>query len=413
MLELKPFGKKAHDFAFRPPEKLAFINILSGAIRSSKTTACIPRIFAACAIKKPGHKLISGVSKSTIKNNILGDVFDIAGKENYTYNAQSGELTLFGSKFIVTGAKDEGSEKYIRGLTLHWALVDEAVLIPESFWLMLVGRLSVVGSTLIATTNPGSPASWLYRDWVADQEKIRSGDVFVQHFTLYDNPNLDPEVIKRYERMYRGVWFRRMIKGEWCPASGAIWGDVLTDDLLYDPWEEPEGLKSPGGFVQRFVLIDVGTHNPFVAIDTYDDGSVWWAADEYRWDSQKEYRQKSNSEYADDIEKFIGPARNAICVIDPSALSFKVELELRGIPYMDAVNDVYQGILKTSTVMATKKIRFNRVKCAEGIKEMQSYMWDPKKSARGVEEPIKAADHYCDGIRYGIATVFDDWRLAA
>jgi len=45
------------------------------------------------------------------------DVFDwwkgLFGENNYSYNRQSGELWLLGNKWLVIGAKDEGSEKYI------------------------------------------------------------------------------------------------------------------------------------------------------------------------------------------------------------------------------------------------------------------------------------------------------------
>jgi len=112
-VDLKPFGKKAHRFAFRPPEQDARYNILTGAIRSSKTISMIPKVLAACASKVPGQKLIAGVSKTTIKNNCLSDIFDIVGKGNYKYNSQTGDLTILGSRFIVAGAKDSGSEKFI------------------------------------------------------------------------------------------------------------------------------------------------------------------------------------------------------------------------------------------------------------------------------------------------------------
>ena len=413
MLHLNPFGPKAHSFAFRPPDKLARVNILTGAIRSAKTTCCIPQIIAACGSKKPGLKLISGVSKTTIKNNILNDVFELVGKGNYNYNAHSGDLTLYGSRFLCVGAKDEGSEKFIRGLTLSWAMCDEVSLMPESFFKQLIGRLSVPGAFLIGTTNPGNRGHWLFEEWIDNEEKKKNGDVYTLQFGLEDNPSLDKDYVTSIKRMYSGVWFKRMILGEWCNAEGIVYKDCFTQDLIYNQSEEPIGLKNEGGSIERLVAVDVGTANDFVALDIYDDGQYWWFADEYRHSGRKSGFQKSNGQYCDDLINFIGPKNNATVIVDPSAAAFKVELSLRGIPYMDADNDVYQGIQTVSSIMTSKRVKFNREKVAATIKELDNYAWDSKKTDRGLEQPVKINDHGADAMRYACQTRFDRWRLQA
>jgi hypothetical protein len=45
---------------------------------------------------------------------------------------------LFNSEWLIIGAKDEGSERYIRGLTVGVALCDEVSLMPKSFFQMLL-----------------------------------------------------------------------------------------------------------------------------------------------------------------------------------------------------------------------------------------------------------------------------------
>ena len=54
-------------------------------------------------------KVITGVSKQSIHNNVSTDLFDIVGTRNYSYNRNSGQLRLCGSEWLVIGAKDEGS----------------------------------------------------------------------------------------------------------------------------------------------------------------------------------------------------------------------------------------------------------------------------------------------------------------
>ena len=117
----------------------------------------------------PGLLLMTGVSKDTIYDNVLNDLFDTIGEENYHYNRQSGSLDVFWRdadgehmrRIKVVGAKDEGSEKFIRGKTLAGAYCDELTLMPERFFKQLLNRLSVPGAKLYSTTNPDSPMHYI------------------------------------------------------------------------------------------------------------------------------------------------------------------------------------------------------------------------------------------------------------
>jgi hypothetical protein len=150
-----------------------------------------------------------------------------------------------------------------------------------------------------------------------------------------------------------------------------------------------------------------------VFLDIYDDGKMFWVAREYYWDSAKQMRQKTDAEYADDLVKFIGPQRNAKVIIDPSAASFKAEMTKRGIWYVDAENDVNEGVRIVSMVLNQRKVRFCRQAVPNTIQEMQTYAWDNKAALRGEERPLKMHDHGPDAFRYFAMTEVPYWRLAA
>ena len=164
-MEFRDWGIKALDFIEKPIEEDAFINILEGSVRSGKTVAMIPKWLNYIMTGPPGLLLMTGVSKDTIYDNVLNDLFDTIGEENYHYNRQSGSLDVFWRdadgehvrRIKVVGAKDEGSEKFIRGKTLAGAYCDELTLMPERFFKQLLNRLSVPGAKLYSTTNPDSP----------------------------------------------------------------------------------------------------------------------------------------------------------------------------------------------------------------------------------------------------------------
>jgi PBSX family phage terminase large subunit len=412
MIDLN-FGTRAEPFAVRPPEQDCPINILEGAVRSGKTWCLHPKALYCCRYEVGGRKIITGVSKQTVYNNVLTDLFDIVGPRHYSYNRNTGQLRLCGTEWLVIGAKDEGSERYIRGLTVGVALCDEVSLMPQSFFQMLLSRMSPKGARLYGTTNPDSPYHWLKAEYLDNPELRTKRILWSDHFTMTDNPNLAPEYVEAQKRLYSGFFFKRFIEGLWVVAEGAIYKDSWSEDLLYHQNEEPQGLRARGGHVQRIIPIDYGTTNPMVFLDVYDDGKLYWVAREYYWDSAKQMRQKTDAEYADDLVEFIGPQRNAKVIIDPSAASFKAEMTKRGIWHVDADNEVNEGIRIASMVLNKRMARFCRQTTQNTIQEMQTYAWDRKAAQRGEEKPLKMHDHGPDAFRYFAMTEVPYWRLAA
>jgi PBSX family phage terminase large subunit len=410
----KPFTEKSADFILRDPKQDAFINILEGPIRSSKTWTMIPKILLRLnCYKVSGERIFFGVTKETIYNNVLNDLFNMLGPRRYSYNRQTGALYLDGVRWRVIGAKDEGSEKFIRGATVGLAYGDELVLTPKSFFDMMLGRMSPEGARLYGTTNPDNPFHWLYTDYITDIEKLQSGLVQVIKFELRDNTSLSEETIRRYESMYKGVFHKRMILGEWVVAEGAIYRDSYDPALNdYDDDSRPISLGNSGGFVEMVIPLDYGTTNPMVFLHIIDDGAIYWVDREYYWDSKVEAAQKTDGQYATDLLEFretVAP-RGALVVVDPSAASFKAEMSLRGIWHVDADNNVEDGIRKTSSLLAQRKIRIHK-RCRMLRLELQTYAWDTKKEKKGEDEPLKVHDHAPDALRYFVNTKVPAWRI--
>ena len=406
------FGPKAERFAMRPPEFDRPINILEGAVRSGKTYCLHPKAIYSCRYPVAGRKIITGVSKQSIYNNVLNDLFNILGPRNCAYSRDSGQLRICDSEWLVIGAKDEGSEKYIRGLTVGIGLCDEISLMPQSFFQMLLSRMSPKGARLYGTTNPDSPFHWLKANYLDNEELRNTGILWSQHFTMEDNPNLSPEFVESQKKLYTGFFYKRFIEGLWVIAEGAIYKDSWSEDLLYDIKDEPLGLRRQQGYQQRIIAVDYGTTNPMVFLDIYDDGKLYWVVQEYYWDSAVEMRQRTDAEYVDDLLAFMGPQRNAKVVVDPSAASFKTEMLKRGIWHVDAGNEVNDGIRVVSMILNQKLVRFCRQTTKKTVQEMQTYAWDSKAALRGEEKPLKIHDHGPDAFRYFAETDVPYWRLS-
>ncbi len=435
---IKPFGAKAARFIRRSPNEDATLNVLEGAIRSSKTWAINAKLVGLTSgiysdwVWPGGIGLITAKSKQSARTNMLEDIFSIAGEGNYRYNQQSGQLILFGKKFLVCGASDESSWKAIRGSTVGLWIADEVGLYPKSFFEMALSRLSLKGSRAYGSTNPENPYHFLKTDYIDSNSKRDSGDFWSEKFLLDDNPNIDESVKARYRRQYTGVFHRRYILGEWCIAEGAIYRDVLSEGVWYDDQARPVGLLSPRGHLERWIAVDAGVMNPQVYLDIYDDGRTGWIEQEYYHEGRATKntegetvarRQKTDREYADDLingsEEHGWPAFPKDqrlwpgVIIDPSAASFKAELMSRGVWVVDADNEVSNGIRRVSSMLALKKLRINRLKCPNTVRELQTYAWNEEKIKYGEEEPIKSHDHCPDAIRYWVNTRVQDFRIAA
>lgn len=424
MIEWGSWGEKSLNFILTPIEEDARINILEGSVRSSKTVTMIPKWIEYIRRGPKGLLIMTGVSKDTVYDNVLNDLFDTLGSKNYKYNRNTGDLIVYWKEFVpegkkykevqrkrkikIVGAKDEGSEKYLRGKTLAGAYCDELSLMPEKFFKQLLNRLSVKGAKLYGTTNPDNPFHYLYTEYITNEEKLRSGMVRVWHFTLDDNPNLDEEYKEFIRSAYSGMWYDRMVLGLWVMAQGRIY-DMWTDDLLFRDEDLPPGFFSK---TTRHVTIDYGTSNPMVFLDIYDDGTTIWVMNEYYYDSKAKGIQKEDVQYADDLEEFVNKELPTFVILDPSALSFKTTLKNRGFRVKDGDNSVSDGIRMVGSMLNRRLIRIHE-RCINTRKEFASYVWDEKASQRGEEKPVKQNDHAMDALRYFIKTMIPNWRFAA
>jgi PBSX family phage terminase large subunit len=411
MVNWAPFGQKSLDFLKTPISEDARITILEGSVRSSKTVTMVPKSLKVIEEAPRGLGLIVGRSKSTVKTNILNDLFETLGEGNYKYNSQEGELvvpTSWGSRTIlVRGAKDVSSEGAIRGSTLAFAYVDEATLIPEGFIRMMLTRLSLPGARCYMTTNPDVPAHYLYTEFITNEELLSCNGVKVWHFELDDNPNLDADYVDSLKREFKGLFYKRFIQGLWVMGEGSIY-DMWTDENLYsDDYLIPEVYET----AKSFVSVDYGTTNPTVFHKILDHASGIYIHREYYYDSKKAGRQKTDEEYADDMDRFTGgPEHVQAIIVDPSAASFKLVLRNRGYRVIEADHDVREGISLVSTLIG-EKILMVHESCKNTIREINSYVWDGKKALLGKEEPVKANDHAPDSLRYFVQTAVGRVRL--
>ncbi|MBR5586777.1 MAG: PBSX family phage terminase large subunit, partial [Clostridia bacterium] len=152
--------------------------------------------------------------------NVLVLLSQLVGKNNFSYSLSKKEGILFGRKIYFEGVSDSRAESKIRGMTLMGAYCDELTLMSESFFSMLLSRLSEKGAALFATTNPDSPYHWLKRNYI---DRAKQLDMLVETFLLTDNTFLDKKYVESLKKEYTGVYYDRYILGKWKAAEGIIY----------------------------------------------------------------------------------------------------------------------------------------------------------------------------------------------
>lgn len=243
-------------------------NIKSGAVRSGKSyvdTAFVVPFRIRERAGKPGLNVILGVSKESIERNVLQPM-----REIYT-DALIGTINsrnvarICGEDVYCLGAEKISQVAKIQGSSIKYCYGDEIAKWNKEVFQMLKSRLDKPYSCFDGSCNPEHPTHWLKE--FLDNEEL---DIYLQQYTIFDNPFLDPDFVEQLCKEYEGtIYYDRLILGLWKRAEGAIYIKFADN---------------PDGFVksadkEHISRIDIGidfggngSGHAFVATAKYSDG---------------------------------------------------------------------------------------------------------------------------------------------
>ncbi len=399
--------KKILAFPYSPYDSL----ICDGAVRSGKTSIEVVA-FIDWAMREFSSQRFGICGKtvgSATENMVIPYISMHYAKKRYTLRWRRSQKILEVRKgprvnyFEVFGGRDESSFALIQGRTLAGVLLDEVVLMPESFVNQALARCSVEGARIWFSCNPDHPNHWFKREWI---DKREERNALYLHFEMTDNPSLSEKTLARYQSMYSGVFYDRYVRGLWVVAEGLIYpmfGEArhVVDEI---PWQA----------LQRgrwYISVDYGTVNPTAA-------GLWclwkgtaYMAQEYYYDSRAEDEnghsknpRRTDEEHYAGLEKLAGDRRIERVIVDPSAASFKETVRRHGkFAVWDADNSVLDGIRLTASLLNADRILIHR-SCKGILSEFGQYRWDMDALEDAV---IKEFDHGMDQLRYFCATIME------
>ncbi|MBR2715906.1 MAG: PBSX family phage terminase large subunit [Ruminococcus sp.] len=403
-MEYKPFSKKQmmvftwwhNNSKYRDFDAL----ICDGAVRSGKTF-CMSVSFVLWAFSRFSDSSFALCSKTvrSLKRNLVSPLIPALKELGFEAKLKSSENVLevqFNgrlNRFYLFGGKDESSASLIQGMTLSGLLLDEVALMPRSFVEQALARCSVSGSRFWFNCNPEYPSHWFYREWI---KKRKEKNALYIHFKMHDNPSLSKKMIKRYEKLYSGSFYRRFVKGEWVAVCGAVY-PFMEDDSAFVPVPK-------GEFEDYAVSCDYGTVNPssFGLWAKKDD--VWYRIDEYYYDSKVEGIQRTDEEHYKALLSLVGDRKVSLVTVDPSAASF-IEVIKRHSKFnvVSAKNNVIDGIRCVCSALKEGKIKICE-NCKDAKREFSLYRWSENSHNDSV---VKSNDHAMDDIRYFVTTILD------
>lgn len=378
-------SRKQHEYILNNTHRW---NLKIGAVRSGKSFVDVAHVIPdslTSMAELPGLNVILGVSKETIERNVLQPM-----REKFT-NLIVGSINnrniayVCGVPVYCLGAEKISQVAKIQGMSIKYCYGDEIAKWNQDVFYMLLSRLDKPYSKFDGACNPEYPGHWL-KEFI-DREDI---DIYLQHYTIFDNPFLSKEFVRNLCKEYEGtVYYGRYINGDWTLAEGLIY--PMYENAIADP---PAGSKP----TDYRLSIDYGTMNAFAALLWEKHGDVWYATKGYYYSGRDSGTTKTDEEYGRDLEGLVLPvvesnpsARKIKTIIDPSAASFIALLQKhRWFSVIPADNNVLDGIRDTATAM-----KLGLIKVSPSIKEWKSeaegYVWDD--SGEEQERPVKVNDH--------------------
>lgn len=203
-------------------------NFKSGAVRSGKSyvdTAFVIPFRIRERAGKPGLNVILGVSKESIERNVLQPMREIYTDTLIGTINNRNIARICGEDVYCLGAEKISQVAKIQGSSIKYCYGDEVAKWNKEVFQMLKSRLDKPYSCFDGSCNPEHPTHWL-REFLENLEL----DIYLQQYTIFDNPFLPKEFVEQLCKEYEGtVYYDRLILGLWKRAEGAIYKKIADN----------------------------------------------------------------------------------------------------------------------------------------------------------------------------------------
>lgn len=132
---------------------------------------------------------------------------------------------ICGEDVYCLGAEKISQVAKIQGMSIKYCYGDEVAKWNKEVFQMLKSRLDKPYSCFDGSCNPEHPTHWL-KEFIDSPDL----DIYLQKYTIFDNPFLPPDFVEALCKEYEGtIYYDRLILGLWKRAEGAIYRKFADD----------------------------------------------------------------------------------------------------------------------------------------------------------------------------------------
>ena len=396
-------------------------NFKVGARRCGKTYLDILYMIPKRIIERKGKDglyCIFGVSRGTIERNVLQPLREIYGKDLIgNIKTSTNTAKIFGEEVYCLGCEKVNQVSKIQGTSIKYAYGDEIAKWSQEVFIMIQGSLDKDYSCFDGALNPENQHHWLKKDFL-DQVEEKGLDVYVQHYTIFDNPFLSKEFVDNLCKEYAGtVFYDRLILGQWKNAEGLIYRQFADNPSMFIKDEAKDSNGKDINFMIVSIGIDYGAtegETEFKATGITPMFQEVWTIDEEKlvglhtpeqmYDKFIEFYQRVKDKYDKVTHVF------ADYGVLGQVLTYGMNkyLQQKGIPIQ--VQDCTKGRIldriELDCHLFGQQRRFILKKCKYLIEAYSQALWDTKRPDERLDDGTTPIDDL-DASEYSIFPFYD------
>lgn len=364
-----------------------------------------------------GLVCIFGVSKGTIERNVLQPLRQIYGRELVGTIGSNNTAKLFGEEVYCLGCEKVNQVSKIQGTSIKYAYGDEVAKWNQEVFVMIQASLDKEYSCFDGALNPENQSHWLKKDFL-DRVEQDDLDVYVQHYTIFDNPFLPKEFVDNLCKEYAGtVFYDRLILGLWKNAEGVIYRKFCDEPSLFIKDKAVDEYGNKLNFMIISIGIDYGAtkgETEFKATGITQFFKQVWTIDEEKLTGlhSPEQMYEKFVEFYKRVKEEYGKVTH--CFADYGALGQVITfglnkyLQEHSIPLF--VDDCIKGRIVDRIELDCQLFgqvrRFILRKCKYLIEAYTQALWDDKHEDERLDDGTTPVDDL-DSVEYSMFPFYD------
>ena len=328
--------------------------------------------------------LICAPTYKILHHSTLEKFFQVWPELRKYYKEQKGVIELPTGGKVFTRSADQPLG--IEGMTIHWAWLDEAGMMPRLIWVVVRSRVSLTSGQVLITTTPYN-MGWLYQEFYLPWKEGKDKDLSVFTWRSIDNPFFPKDFAEKERQRLRPEEYARRYDGEFKKMEGLVY-DLPPEQIIEPNFDIIKRAEFVGAG------IDWGFRNP-AAISVcalYDN--AWYIVNDWK------EAEKTTTEIIQILKNKISEFRIQRVFPDPAEPDRIKELKNAQINVADTNKDILGGISTIQQLIKDKRFFvFNT--CQNFLDEINSYHYPEGQEGKPFKDiPEKINDHLMDATRY-------------